>query len=80
MTIEKNQSIDRIEITESGHIQVRQKTVIIDDGVEIAQNYHRSVLEPGQDTSAFPDQIQKIANIVWTEKVISDYLNSQKEM
>ena len=63
-------------------VQVRQSTIIKDDGVEISRNYHRHVLHPrtksgntwgDTDISGEPQEIQNICNAVWTDTIKSDY-------
>tara|TARA_R110000765_G_scaffold352951_1_gene442866 strand:- start:39 stop:356 length:318 start_codon:yes stop_codon:yes gene_type:complete len=47
MALEKVITEDKIEIVgEYKHIQIRDKTSILDDGVEISSSYHRSVISP----------------------------------
>ena len=63
-------------------VQVRQSTIIKDDGVESSRNYHRHVLHPrtksgntwgDTDISGEPQEIQNICNAVWTDTIKSDY-------
>ena len=63
-------------------VQVRQSTIIKDDGVEISRNYHRHVLQcrtktgdswGDTDISGEPQEIQNICNAVWTDTIKSDY-------
>ena len=55
--IEKKTVIDQIEITDSGHIGVRFGLLILEDGVEISRNWHRTMIEPGVDPVAVIDLI-----------------------
>ncbi len=71
--LEKQIGIDQIEVTEFGHIQVRQATKIIEDGVEISKSYHRHVLSPGDALEGQDEKVQKIAEVVWTPEVIEAY-------
>ena len=73
MSIEKLVVIDQIEVLESGHIQVRQATKIIEDGKEIGKTYHRHVLSPGDDLKKQDARVAAIANAVWTEEVVKTY-------
>ena len=66
MTLASTNTIDRIEVLENGVIQVRQAQVITDSGNEIARNFSRWVLSPGDDVSAQDPK-------VWTAEVISAY-------
>ena len=66
----------RIEILDSGHIQIRRDTIISRDGVEVTREYHRHVLSPGDDLSAEPSDIQQIAAIIWTPEIVKAYRDS----
>lgn len=65
--------LDKIEIINGVHIQVREATIIEKDGVEIAKTYHRWSFAPNQDISEMPQQVQDIAKLVWTDEVIAQY-------
>lgn len=78
MSLEKQSSIDKIEVVENGIIQVRQITRIIEDGNELSSSFHRWTLTPGQDVSDQEDRVQAIANATWTPEVIAAY-NAQLE-
>ena len=63
-------------------VQVRQATVIKDDGVEISRNYHRHVLHPrtksgdtwgDTDISGEDASVQAVCNAVWTSTIKSAY-------
>ena len=63
-------------------VQVRQATVIKDDGVEISRNYHRHVLQcrtktgdswGDTDISGEPQEIQNICQAVWTDAIKSSF-------
>jgi len=75
MTLTKQTVIDKIEIFEDGKIQHRQATRVYDDGVLIAETYHRlPVLEPGDETQAIDDaRVQVVAETLWTPEVISAF-------
>ena len=49
MALEKIEVVDLIEVVENGSVQVRNKTAILEDGVEISNKFHRHVIVPGQD-------------------------------
>jgi hypothetical protein len=62
----KQTTIDRIEVLpETGHIQIRQKIAIIEDGKEISFSYHRYVLEKGAGLSGQPDNVKAVAEAAW---------------
>jgi len=73
MALEKQIKIDKIEVLELGHIQVRQITRIVEDGNEISASYHRWVLNPGDDLTGQDAKVVAIANSVWTAEVIAAY-------
>lgn len=61
------------EILPNQTIQIRTTTVIEEDGVELARNHHRHVVHPGDDVSNEPQEVQDIANALWTAEVIAAY-------
>ena len=73
MALEKVISVDLIEVVESGVIQVRTKTAIKEDGVEITSQFHRHVVAPGADVSAEDAKVQTIASAVHTPEVVAAY-------
>ena len=73
MTLEKKVVIDQIEITRDGHVQVRRADLFIEDGIEVAKNYHRHVLSPGDDTTNEDERVKKVAEAVWMPEVVADY-------
>jgi hypothetical protein len=73
MALDKQISIDKIEVVENGIIQVRQITRILEDENEISSSFHRWTLTPGQDVSDQEDRVKAIANATWTPEVISAY-------
>jgi len=77
MTLEKIISVDLIEIVESGIIQVRTKTAIKEDGVEISSNFHRHVVVPGADVSGEDAKVQAIAASIHTAEVVEAYRLAQ---
>lgn len=73
MALEKVISVDLIEVIENGSLQVRTKTTIKEDGVEISSKLHRHVVVPGADYSAEDAKVQAIAAVVHTPEVIAAY-------
>jgi hypothetical protein len=71
--LEKVISVDLIEVIENGSIQVRTKTAIKEDSVEISSKFHRHVVVPGADVSAEDAKVQAIAAAVHTPAVIAAY-------
>jgi len=78
MSLEKNTSVDLIEVIENGSIQVRTKTAIKEDGVEISSKFHRHVVAPGADVSAEDAKVQAIATSIHTPEVIAAYVAAQE--
>jgi hypothetical protein len=79
MTIEKVTTVDKIEVTESGHVQVRTATRIVEDGATLSQSFHRHVIAPGQDYNQEDARVQAICAAVHTPEVIADYAALQSE-
>lgn len=73
MSLEKVEGIDKIEVLESGHIQVRKVVRIMEDGQEIGKVYHRHVLTPGDSLSGESTRVIAVANSVWTEDVLKAF-------
>ena len=77
MALEKIEIVDRIEVVENGGIQVRTKTAIKEDGVEISSKFHRHVVAPGADVSGEDAKVQAIAASIHTAEVIAAYQAAQ---
>jgi len=73
MSIEKLVVIDQIEVLETGIVQVRQATKIMEDGKEISKSYHRHVLSPGDSLEGQDEKVQRIAKAAWTPEVVAAY-------
>jgi len=77
MALEKIISVDLIEVVENGSIQVRTKTAVKEDGVEISSKFHRHVVAPGADVSGEDAKVQAIAASIHTPEVIAAYQAAQ---
>ena len=77
--LEKVISVDLIEVVENGCIQVRTKTAIKEDGVEISSKFHRHVVAPGDDYSGEDAKVQAIAASIHTADVVAAYVAAQNE-
>ena len=64
------------EILPNQVIQLRTATVVLKDGVEIGRQYHRECFAPGEDLSAAPQEVQDIANALWSNTVVLAYKES----
>lgn len=73
MTLQKSQSIDLIQVVENGCVQVREKTSILEDGVEISATYHRHVVAPGDDFSGEDEKVKNVCAVIHTPDVIAAY-------
>jgi hypothetical protein len=78
--LEKVISVDLIEIVENGCIQVRTKTAILEDGVEISGKFHRHVVAPGDDYSAEDAKVKAICAAMHTPEVIAAYKAAQEAL
>jgi hypothetical protein len=77
MALEKKVVVDLVEAVENGCVQVRTKTAILEDGVEISSKFHRHVVAPGADYSAEDAKVQAICAAVHTPEVVAAYEASQ---
>lgn len=73
MSLEKVISVDLIEVVENGCIQVRTKTAIKENGVEISSKFHRHLVVPGANISGEDAKVQAIAASIHTAEVIAAY-------
>jgi hypothetical protein len=78
--LEKIEIVDRIEVVENGSVQVRTKTAIKEDGVEISSKFHRYVVVPGADVSAEDAKVQAICAAVHTADVVAAYKAEQAKI
>jgi hypothetical protein len=80
MSLEKVTSVDLIEVVENGCIQVRIKTAIKEDGVEISSKFHRHIVAPGDDYSAEDARVQAICAAMHTADVVAAYKAAQDKI
>ena len=76
MGLKKIQVVDKIEVIENGRVQVRTKTAILEDGVEISSQFHRHVVAPGDDYASEDNRVQAICAATHTTEVIAAYRDS----
>ena len=69
---------DVITVLEDGQMQIRRARRIFDNGVQIAEQYHRHVLAPGDEITKEDARVRQIAAIIWTPQVIADYRAAQE--
>jgi hypothetical protein len=74
MALTKKVTQDKIEIVgEFKHVQVRTKTAVMEDGVELSSGFSRHVVSAGQDYSAESTEVQAICGVVHTDAVVAAY-------
>lgn len=73
MALEKVSVIDKIEVLETGHIQVRRADKIMEDGVELAKTYHRHVLSLGDDLTNEDALVKAVAEKAWSKEFQSRF-------
>lgn len=61
------------EPSQTGYVQVKQITKILEDGVLVSQSIHRHVVTPGQDYSAESPRIRRACAAEHTTEVIAAY-------
>ena len=60
-------------------MQIRDATVIAEDGAELTRSFRRYVLHPDSDISGETAEIQGICNAVWTDEVKAAWAAHQAE-
>ena len=74
MALTKHVSQDKIEIVgDFKAVQVRTKTAVMEDGVELSSGFHRHVVTAGDDYSAESTEVQAICAAVHTDAVVAAY-------
>ena len=83
MALTKTTENDKIEVVNHWTIQVREATIIKDDGKEISRTFARHLLEPGvldkddnlveTDISKEDADVKAICNAAWTTQVKNDW-------
>jgi hypothetical protein len=73
MTLTKSKTVDQIEVVGNGCVQVRTKTTIVENGVEIGSSFHRHVIIPGDDYSKEDARVQAVCEATHTPEVIAAY-------
>jgi len=83
MALTETKENDKIEVVNKWNIQVREATIIKENGVELTRSFHRKTLTPGTldasdnlvDTNISGEDadVQAICNAAWTTQVKADY-------
>ena len=73
---------DKIEIMELGQIQVRTKTTVLEDSVELSSSFNRHTIVPCRyngsawvdtDVSGESARVQALATATWTDATVAAY-------
>ena len=70
--------ISHIGILEDGQLQIRRSRRVFDNGVQIVEQYHRHVLEPGQDVSQEDARVQRVCTALWNPATIDAYREAKR--
>jgi hypothetical protein len=73
MSITKQMVVDQIEVVQSGTVQVRTRTNIVENDLIISSSLHRHVVVPGDDYSNEDARVQAICAATHTPEVIKAY-------
>ena len=72
--ITKELEIDKIEIVGPFKtVQLREATIIKEDGVEISRSFHRKVLSPLCSSTNESDEVKSICSLVHTQAIKDAY-------
>ena len=75
--LEKQITVDLVEVVENGCVQVRTKTAIMEDGKQISGTFHRHVVAPGDDYSKQDARVKAICAATHTAAVVAAYKAAQ---
>lgn len=73
MALEKIEIVDLIEVVENGSVQVRTRTAILEDGVEISSKFQRHIIVPGQDYSHETNRVKAVCSAVHDAFTVDAY-------
>lgn len=71
--LEKITVVDKIEVLESGVIQVREAVRVLEDGKVLSQSYHRYCVAPGDNLEGKDERVVTTAKALWSQKTVDDY-------
>lgn len=77
MSLSKIQVVDSIDVLQNNFVQVRTKTSIVENGVEISSSFHRHVVAPGTCSDKEDAKVQTICAAVHTADVVAAYQADQ---
>jgi hypothetical protein len=79
MAMEKTIEHDKIEVVgQYKAVQIREASVIKEDGTELTRSFHRYVLHPDSDISGETDEVKAICNAAWTDDVKTAWTEFQE--
>lgn len=55
----------KIEVLAGGQLQIRDTTVVLENGVELSRTHHRRVITMDADVSGETSRVQAIAAAAW---------------
>ena len=76
--LEKQTTIDRIEVMQDQTVAVRYLVTITEDGLPFAEQVKGNYFKPGDDYSAEDAKVQAICSTVHTAEVIAAYKAAQE--
>jgi len=71
------QNTYQVEITEGDHVQVRIRTLILEDGSVISSTLHRHTISPGQDYSGEIGKVRRCCDVAHIPTVVDKYQKRQ---
>ena len=73
--ITKTNEIDKVEVVgDFKMVQIREATIIKEDGVELTRSFNRRVITPSSDISGESSEIQSLCAIYHTQSVKDAYI------
>lgn len=72
---EKN--VYQVEVTETDHVQVRVRRLILDNGIVLSSSLHRHVISPGQDYSGEVGKVRRMAAAAHVPTVVDKYRKAE---
>ena len=79
--LEKRKILKHLEVQPDGKIFIKEINQILENGVVVSENPHRTYVEPTDDVSTNEHQLLKdIAGKIWTPKLKSDFILEKKRI
>jgi hypothetical protein len=74
MALMQSSEVDRVEVVGVYRaVQVRESIIVSDSGVEVARNFHRHIINPGDDYSSESPLVQAVCAAAHTPEIIAAY-------